>query len=431
MRETSLESPVTSTSIKIFFGLSGQKVFSLLAAFVISIVLARVLGPEDYGLYVFVSAFIPLAALPISGGLPQLLTREVAKYAHRQSYAELKGTVITALRLNLWLSICLFCLCALGLLLSDGSSKLFLIFLALLCVPFIAIEATHNGIIKGFEKPAHAEFAKQVIQPVVTGALLLVLISSQHITASTAILSMILATASCALFSVLLYRRLRPPIPSDVIAVRGDGILFTSLASFSAIALITNFNAQIGILILGILDQNAEAASLRIAERAGQLVAMPLAIVNLMIAPRIVAAFQSQDVEQLRKVAQSAALYSFGLTLPATVALLFFGDWLIAISFGEAYVQSALPAVIIIAVGQTLGAFLGSVWPLLTMTGHEKRALGGLALAFALNVLVCLWLAPTMGATGAALGSAVSLVLCKFIFSREIKKLLNIRSRVF
>jgi len=36
-----------------------------------------------------------------------------------------------------------------------------------------------------------------------------------------------------------------------------------------------------------------------------------------------------------------------------------------------------------------------------------------------------------MGATGAALGSAVSLVLCKFIFSREIKKLLNIRSRVF
>ena len=65
------------------------------------------------------------------------------------------------------------------------------------------------------------------------------------------------------------------------------------------------------------------------------------------------------------------------------------------------------------------------------MTGHEKRALGGLALAFALNVLVCLWLAPTMGATGAALGSAVSLVLCKFIFSWEIKKLLNISSRVF
>ena len=83
MREASLESPVTSTSIKIFFGLGGQKVFSLLAALVISIVLARVLGPEDYGLYVFVSAFIPLAALPISGGLPQLLTREVAKHTNR------------------------------------------------------------------------------------------------------------------------------------------------------------------------------------------------------------------------------------------------------------------------------------------------------------------------------------------------------------
>jgi O-antigen/teichoic acid export membrane protein len=336
-----------------------------------------------------------------------------------------------ALRLNLWLSICLFCLCALGLLFSDGSSKLFLIFLALLCVPFIALEATHNGIIKGLEKPAHAEFAKQVIQPVLMGAVLMALISTKHITASSAILSMILATAGCALFSVTLYHHLRPPVPHDVMAIRGGGILFTSLASFSAIALINNFNAQIGILILGILDQNTETASLRIAERAGQLVAMPLAIVNLMIAPRIVTAFQSQDIEQLNDVARRAALYSFGLTLPATVALLFYGDWLITISFGEAYVERALPAVIIIAVSQTLGAFLGSVWPLLTMTGHEKRALGGLALAFALNVLVCLWLAPTLGATGAALGSAVSLVVCKSMFSREIKRLLNVNSRAF
>jgi O-antigen/teichoic acid export membrane protein len=65
------------------------------------------------------------------------------------------------------------------------------------------------------------------------------------------------------------------------------------------------------------------------------------------------------------------------------------------------------------------------------MTGHEKRALGGLGLAFALNTLLCFWLAPSMGATGAALGSAASLIACKFIFSREIKKLLSVNSRVF
>ena len=76
MRETSLESPVTSTSIKIFFGLGGQKVFSLLAAFVINIVLARFLDQKIMACTFCVSLHPP-CRIAYQCGLPQLLTREV------------------------------------------------------------------------------------------------------------------------------------------------------------------------------------------------------------------------------------------------------------------------------------------------------------------------------------------------------------------
>jgi O-antigen/teichoic acid export membrane protein len=144
-----------------------------------------------------------------------------------------------------------------------------------------------------------------------------------------------------------------------------------------------------------------------------------------------VTAFQNGDSAKLQEIAKRAAIVSFGLTVPITLTLWLFGDWLIGVSFGEAYVKAALPAVITVAAGQTMAAFLGSVWPLLTMTGHEKRALGGLCISFTLNVLLCLWLAPAYGATGAAVATAVSLVTCKLLFSIEVKRLLSINSRVF
>ena len=422
---------MAASHLKVFLSLGSQKAFSLLSAMALSIALARLLGPSDYGTYVFISALIPLAALPLTGGLPQLLTREIAKHIHKQAAEHYLGVVRRSIKLNAIVTAFVVLTCTIGMTLTEAPSKSFLFFLALLCVPFFALEATHNGIIRGLHRVNLAELPKQVVQPLLMAASLIVLVALGTLTTATAISALIFASAGAALVSVLIYRAIQPSFPKSAVAAEGDDLLLKSLASFSAIALITSFNTQIGILVLGTLDQNTDAASLRIAERAGQVVAMPLAIINLMIAPRLVTAFQNGDSAKLQEIAKRAAIVSFGLTVPITLTLWLFGDWLIGVSFGEAYVKAALPAVITVAAGQTMGAFLGSVWPLLTMTGHEKRALGGLGISFTLNVLLCLWLAPAYGATGAAVATAVSLVTCKLLFSIEVKKLLSINSRVF
>lgn len=420
---------MAASHFRVFIGLGGQKVFSLVAAMLISILLARMLGPEGYGLYVFVSAFIPLAALPITGGLPQLLTREIGRHGQNASL-NLEASAGGAMRLSRRVTIFFLMVCAAGLVSFESMSQPFLVCLCLLCVPFLAFEASYNGIIRGLQKPGHAEFPKQVFQPVILGVALLLLVLLGDLTPFYALVALLVATAASTLCSLVIYRRLKPITPEKGERRNTTSLSLKTLASFSAIALFASLNAQIGILVLGWLDQTTGAAALRIAERAGQLAILPLTIINLMIAPRVAAAFQEKRTDELQRLTTRAGRLSFVLTLPALPIIWFYGDWLIAFLFGEAYVTETLDAVIVLVAGQTAGLFFGSVWPLLIMTGHERQALNRLIMSCGLNLFLCLWLAPIYGAAGAALAAALSLIIWKFSFSVDIKKRLKINTNL-
>jgi len=394
-----------------------------------SILLARVLGPEGYGLYVFASAFIPLAALPITGGLPQMLTREIGKHG-QSAGSHLAASLGGAMRLSRRVTLFYLTACTIGLVSFEPMSQPFLVCICLLCVPFLAFEASFNGIIRGLQKPAHAEFPKQVFQPLMLGVVLLLFVLLGNLTPFYALLGLLAATAASTLFSLVIYLRLKPKIPDEGVKREATSLSLKTLASFSAIALFASLNTQIGVLVLGWLDQTTGAAALRIAERAGQLTILPLTIVNLMIAPRIAAAFQEERTDELQRLTTRAGRLSFLLTLPALPIIWFYGDWLIAFLFGEAYVSETLDAVIVLVTGQTIGLFFGCVWPLLIMTGHERKALNRLIMSCGLNLLLCLWLAPIYGASGAALAAAVSLIIWKFSFSVDIKKRLRVNTNL-
>lgn len=410
-------------------GLGGQKIFSLVAAMLISILLARTLGPEEYGLYVFVSAFIPLASLPITGGLPQLLTREVAKYGNDTS-VNLGGPLAGALRLSRRVTALFLVVCTAGLIAFQSDSTAFLICLCLLCVPFLAFEASFNGVIRGLQKPSFAEFPKQVFQPLVLGTVLMLLVVLEKLNATTAIITLLGATVASTLCSRLIYRWIKPENTSAVSSDKPSSVSIRTVASFSAIALFASLNAQIGILVLGWLDQTTSVAAVRIAERAGQLTMLPLTIINLMIAPRVAAYWQADNKEELQRLIKRAGRLSFALTLPAFPLIWFYGDWLIATLFGSAYVAESLDAVIVLVAGQTAGLVFGTVWPLLIMTGHEREALHRLITSCGLNLLLCLWLAPLYGATGAALATCVSLIFWKLSFASVIKKRLRVSAYI-
>ena len=67
------------------------KFLGTLFTFLISILLARYLGISNYGVYVLAFSTVMLLSIPLTLGLPLLLTRYIPKYEVENNYGAIKG----------------------------------------------------------------------------------------------------------------------------------------------------------------------------------------------------------------------------------------------------------------------------------------------------------------------------------------------------
>lgn len=66
-------------------------VASTLLAVLVTVVLARALGPEQYGVYAYIFALVSLIAILAQFGLPNLVVRETAKAQAREQWGLMRG----------------------------------------------------------------------------------------------------------------------------------------------------------------------------------------------------------------------------------------------------------------------------------------------------------------------------------------------------
>ena len=79
---------------QILRGISGAAAINILSIFfslALGILLARTLGPAQYGIYITVHSIIAIIGLPTKAGLPSLIVRETAKYQLRENWSYLRG----------------------------------------------------------------------------------------------------------------------------------------------------------------------------------------------------------------------------------------------------------------------------------------------------------------------------------------------------
>jgi O-antigen/teichoic acid export membrane protein len=152
----------------------------------------------------------------------------------------------------------------------------------------------------------------------------------------------------------------------------------------------------------------SDAGVYRIAVQLAALASLPLGAVNLVLAPRISAAFFAGRIDTLQSEVTHASRYVLLLTLPVVGVMVLGGSMLLAL-FGQEFVSAALPLAIL-AVPQLLNAATGTAGYLLVMTQCEKQAAVMFASAAILNVALNLFLIPRFGMSGAAGASALAMI---------------------
>jgi O-antigen/teichoic acid export membrane protein len=129
------------------------------------------------------------------------------------------------------------------------------------------------------------------------------------------------------------------------------------------------------------------------------------------------------DKERLAAFFKETTRWTFWPSLAVCAAILAFGKPLLAL-FGGNFEQG-YGVMFILAVGMLARAAVGPAERLLNMLGERKQCAGVYAIAFAINLVLCVVLIPRIGIGGAALSTSTALVVESIMLYRIAKRRLG------
>jgi len=127
------------------FGTLCLRASTVATAFLTSIVLARLLGTDGYGLYAYVMAWVGLLVIPAMLGLDRLVVKEVAAAKAREEWGLVRGIASWSRRTVLVLSCGIgIVACLVAMLIGrEGTSLVFAA--AILALPFSALSGVYQA----------------------------------------------------------------------------------------------------------------------------------------------------------------------------------------------------------------------------------------------------------------------------------------------
>jgi O-antigen/teichoic acid export membrane protein len=392
------------------------RLFSAGILFGLAVLLARTLGPEQFGVYSFVFALMQVSVIIGRGGLPNILVRDVAVSRAKgdiglaRSYLRLGWIVATPMALLMAMVYGVILLLQLtgDMPVPHGAALGGMVYIAAMTL----VGMLEAGL-RGSGRILLGQIAELLIRPSIQ--LLIFACGALGIThlapdANLALGAAMIAGFFALCFTLIAYFRatnILDPVPfSDT-----QPALLRGLLAMSGTLWIAAINSQLNLILLGVIGGEADVGTFQIAAQLTMLMTLGLMAVNSSMAPemsRLMVSTEEGDARRLQKLSSRSCEISLAFGLPLGVIYLLFGSQLIPLIFSTPFSGAYWPTVIL-ALGQLLNIGFGSVATLLYSNHQEGVVFRAVIMAMIANVLLCLLLIPAYGAIGSALASAVSL----------------------
>lgn len=408
-----------------------MKLIAALSGFFVAVLLARLLGPDGYGTYAYAMALVMIFVLLAEAGLPVLVTRETAQEMALDRPAVVMGVWQWSRRLSAVLSVIVVIgaagvvyLVSRGQLGPENRVTLW----ALLLVPLIAQSNLRGAALRGLGRIVEGQLPGIVVRPFVFLALLVALVLLP--TETTPVLAMalhVLAGATAFLAGIWLLSRHSPSrVDASTPHLRRREWLSSALPLALVSGMVT-INDHADIVILGMFESADQIGIYKVAVQMAGLAWFGLYTVNSVVAPRFARLYAEGDLSRLQRLVTGSSRAVLLFSALVTALFLITGQYLLPSLFGPAFGASYAPMAILLG-GQLVNSGAGSVGTLLSMTGHERvlaRAVGTSAL---INVVLNFALVPNWGTEGAAVATAISLIVWNVWLWLSVKRRLGIDS---
>ena len=412
------------------------KVVDIAFAFLTAIVLARLLGVEQYGIYAYAVSWLTLVGLIATIGLPGLLLRQVATYRATGDWERLHGAVRWSTRVVHLSSLSAVGLATLGVWIAwrrgmDGAVALALL-LGFLSVHAYALGRLHQGVTQGLGQITGSQIPQNIVLPALSIIPVPIIAIFVHFTSSWAVAVRGVATVIALVVAMAIQRRALGRNAEPVVTQK-QGESATPQGSqsirpalpFWLIDLGGIANEQVSLVILGSLVGASDAGIFDVARRIALVLRFVFIAVDTPLAPTIARLFASDNLVLMQRVLRRSARLSLLIALAIGATIVLFSSPILSIFGGE--FREARLALCILVFAQLYNIGIGSVAAVLSMTGHASETAKWVGVAAIVNIIISLLLTPQWGATGAAVANAASLIFWNSCLYIAVRRKLGIR----
>lgn len=389
--------------------------------FVVAIVIARYLGPEDYGKYAFAISFVTLFQVLADFGMRPLLVREVA----RNNLAAEKY-LANFLTLKIYLTFVLFGAVALAAWLYGTPLNLFiLIMIAAAEIGANSFAEIFRGVFQAFERMKYEMTSRVLNKGLILGGTIVVIILGLR--TLSIMLVLLIAGVVAAIYTVMVCRKYFAKLK-----LAFDKVFIKEALKQSFIFAITNIFISIYFKIDSVmLEKMRSVTEVGYYNTAYELVFAFMFVPTIFSAAiyPVLSRFYKDDPGKIQNLIARFLKYYTLSAIGLIVFLILLGGPLIRLFYGAQYDPSIIlfQQLVVVLIFVFLN-YLGGT--LLNASNKQIVSTIGAGICAAVNIGLNLWLIPAYGASGAAVATIITeAILCLITFIYIDRRLYRIFTR--
>ncbi|WP_420413178.1 lipopolysaccharide biosynthesis protein [Roseibium sp.] len=397
-------------------------------AYLSQVVLARLLGAHDYGIFAVAWTVVIILGVMACGGFSASASKFIPKYRQAEDPASLRGFIRTS-RLSALIAgtgIAALGIAAIALFRPViDASYVAPLSVTLLALPFFAYAMAQDGIARSHDWPFLAMLPTYIWRPAALLIILVIVIAfGLGATALTAAYAAVLSALLVALYQHMhLNVRLKPSLPDKAKTTDLKLWFLVSLPMLAVdgfLQLITSAD----VIMVSFFEDPDQVAVYFAASKTLALVHFVYFAVRAASAHRFSRYLHSGDMDGLAAYVRQAVSWTFWPSLAAGAGLLLIAPLLLRL-FGAGF-EDGFWLIALLMIGVLARASIGPADALLTMTGLQKTCAGIYGATFVLNVVLNLIMIPWLGLAGAAIATSCAILFETTALALAAKYKLNI-----
>ncbi len=388
-----------------------------LASILSRIILARTLGPQDYGAYTMIITIASIGAVLATLGIGQGVPRFIGYYKEKpEQQKKIAGTAIVLTAIIGTIASLLVYIYAkeISTLLLHNLDYTKSIQTSAILILLMSLHQTTSAIAQGLENARAVATRSNIGIPV--GILAIASIAALTGMDLTGI---VIGLALAYLLIILSYS----PIITSSIKIQPDPAITRELLIFSAPLAITSILGLVmtwtDTLMLGYYQGSQAVGIYNVAVPIAKQLGMFLTFMAFIYGPFCASLYAKNKIQEIKRIYQVLSRWTFILALPLFVVMFVFPEATINILLGQEYIEAATP-LRLLSIAFITNIIMGLSRYTLIVIGDTVSILIATLAGSIVNIALNLTLIPLYNLTGAATATAISLILTNIVYSARL-----------